>query len=286
MDREIESYVRQEADREVAQPTRESSSPEKPSCERRPLVSRTYAYCVSPSELETMKDIGRFRTIALDDLARHRYRGNGEQARDELRSLQDQGLVERRTIWTGGKGERLTVLVLTKRGKTLLEREGHERPGQQVYAGFVKPAEVHHDAAIYRMYQAEARKIEQAGGRVSRVVLDYELKRKVYRPLAKARVQGSALPPAEYARRQAEVASENGLKVVRGKVLLPDLRIEYDTANGERAHVDLELATRHYRGSSLRGKAEAGFKMYAPRDSVSGLTAAFDPDLMAEIYSF
>jgi len=48
----------------------------------------------------------------------------------------------------------------------------------------------------------------------------------------------------------------------------------------------LELATHHYRAAMMRGKAEAGFKMYAPADSAAHLSAAFDPELAARIFSF
>jgi hypothetical protein len=58
-----------------------------------------------------------------------------------------------------------------------------------------------HDAAIYRKYQAESNVIAKRRGAIRRVVLDYELKKKVYGPLAKAR----ALPPIEFAKCQAEV---------------------------------------------------------------------------------
>jgi hypothetical protein len=156
---------------------------------------------------------------------------------------------------------------------------------QRVYAGFVKPREVFHDAAIYRMYHAEAAKIERAGGRIRRVVLDYELKERVYRPLAKARAKGAAPGSEKYVRRQAEIARQNQLKVVGGKIPLPDLRIEYDTAACAGAHVDLELATHHYRGASLRAKAEAGFKLYAPQGSLGGSTP-YDPEHVAQIFSF
>ena len=97
----------------------------------------------------------------------------------------------------------------------------------------MKPGEVAHDAAIYRMYQAEARQIERQGGRIGRIVLDYELKRQVYTVLAKA----TDLEPFAYAKLQAEVAQENGLKVVQGKIRFPDLRIEYETASGEASRV-------------------------------------------------
>jgi hypothetical protein len=249
--------------------------------ERRTIQERGYTYQVSPTELETMRDIGRFRAIAVGDLARHRYPGNAAQFRDDLRSLRDQGLVQRRTAWTGAN-DKLSVLVLTKQGKAIVERERPDTSGQKVYAGFVKPAEVAHDTAIYRMYQAEARHISAAGGRIRRIVLDFELKQKVYSPLAKAK----GLPPLAYARKQAEVARQNGLTVIAGKIPLPDLRIEYETRSGEISRVDLELATSHYHGGALEAKAEAGFKMYSADGSASHLSRVLEErDIMAEIFS-
>ena len=115
-----------------------------------------------------------------------------------------------------------------------------------------------------------------------RVVLDYELKQKAYSPLAKAK----ALPAAEYARRQEEIARENGLKVVQGHIALPDLRIEYETSSGQQTHVDLELATEHYRGSHLASKAEAGFKMYAAGADADHLSSVLEErEITAEIFS-
>lgn len=239
---------------------------------------------ISPAERETLAEIGRFRTVALEDLARYQYAGDRAQMMQDLRSLRAQGFLQRRTIWTGGRRDRMTVLALTRRGKEIVSSGGLS--DQRIYAGLVKPAEeVQHDAAIYRMYQSESKRIERGGGRVRRIVLDYELKQKVFAPLAKAKAKAESVS-REYARRQAEVARENGLKVVRGKILLPDLRIEFERANGERAHIDLELATHHYRGSQMRTKAEAGFKMYASQDSIARLSAALDdPGIVAEILS-
>ena len=292
MNREMDLPSTREVGKSNDVPPAPARDTEPVSREDRAFVSRTYAYVLSEAEIKTMWEIGRFRTIPVEDLTRYRYQGNKDQTQQDLQSLQSQGLVQRRSVWgapqprTGrGKGDRLTVLVLTKKGKAFLEKNGTFGKDQKIHAGFVKPAEVHHDAAIYRMYQAEAVKIERGGGHIGRVVLDYELKRDVYRPLAKARAK-LAPDSADYTRRQAEIAAQNRLKVVDGKILLPDLRIEYDRASGERTHVDLELATRHYRGSSLRGKAEAGFKMYAPQESAAGLASAFDPELAAQIFSF
>jgi hypothetical protein len=44
--------------------------------------------------------------------------------------------------------------------------------------------------------------------------------------------------PFEYAKRQAEVAADNELKVIDGKIPLPDLRIECETAQMENVRVE------------------------------------------------
>jgi hypothetical protein len=178
--------------------------------------------------------------------------------------------------------------VLTKAGKDLLRRYDKEtrEAGQALYAGFVKPRETAHDSAIYRMYRAEAAYIAKEGGRVKRVILDFELKKKAYSPLAKAR----RVSLEEYKRKQREIADQFGLKVVDGKIRLPDLRIEYQKANGEEARVDLELATEHYRGDHMAAKEGAGFKIYAesrsfPPGGSYGRSSVFD-DHEIEIFSF
>jgi hypothetical protein len=104
---------------------------------------------------------------------------------------------------------------------------------------------------------------------VHRVVLDYELKASIYATLAKAR----SLPRLAYAKRQREVAQANGLQVVGGRIPLPDLRLEYQTAEGDLTKVDLELATHHYHGAYALEKASVGFKLYADGPSASRLNA-------------
>ena len=275
MDRDIETTDRNPAERTVTEPDpepRETSERSAPSRERTSHVGRHYAYQLSDAQLEAMKDIGRFRTVAAADLASQKYEGRNSDMRRDLRSLVDQGLVQRRTVWTGPRRRELEVVVLTKRGKEVLERNAQTGSQQRIYAGFVKPAEVAHDAAIYRMFAAEAHQIENKRGRIQRVVLDYELKQNIYRPLAKAR----ALPLLEFARLQAEVARQNGLPVIQGKIPLPDLRIEYQTKDGEMECVDLELATHHYHGSHLGTKVAAGFKLYSPADSAGRLRAVLE----------
>lgn len=262
---------------------RYSPEPNPPSREREFQDLRGYRYHVSPSDIATLREIGRFRTIDTNDLATYRYAGENDAMQADLDGLRAQGLIRVRTVWTTATGGPLNITVLTKAGRELAEKNQPTKDRQALYSGFVKAREVAHDAAIFRMYHAEALRIRRDGGQIRRVVLDYELKEKVYRPLAKLRARGNM---ETYGKRQAQVAASNGLKVVRGRILLPDLRIEYETANGVAVSVDLELATEHYRSGMMRGKAEAGFKLYAPGEAAARLAAAFDPEYVVEIFSF
>jgi hypothetical protein len=262
----------------------------------RDRASRMREYeALSAPQRASLREIGRFRTVSVADFIGIQYRGDRSAWRQDFVKLAAQKLVEQRSVVvtmhskSRGKTVRsLTILALTKRGKNLLRRcdQDARAAHQALYSGLVKPREVAHDAAIYRMYQAEAAQIEASGGRVKRVVLDFELKKRVFSPLAKV----NRVAPLEYARQQGQVAHENGLKVVQGKIRLPDLRIEYETAAGEAARVDLELATEHYRGEHMAAKKQAGFKIYA--DSASrpggsyGRSPAPDVDHVTEIFSF
>ena len=73
---------------------------------------------------------------------------------------------------------------------------------------------------------------------------------------------------------------------MRGKIPVPDLRIEYETPDQETARVDLELATEHYRFRNIAQKVRAGFSIYARAQDVSNLRRVLDQrELTAEILS-
>jgi hypothetical protein len=227
-----------------------------------------------------MGDIGTFRTIALRDLARVRYAGNEKQALEEVNNLLRQKLL-RRSV---SQPDRAVYLTLTPEGhQFLLTRNGQGADNDQVfYHGFVKPRETEHDAAIYQLYQKEAGNIVSSGGKVTRVILDFELKKSINRKLARL----SSLPQEEQAGRKAEVAFETGLTVVNGRIQIPDLRLEYEDQDHNPAKVDLELATGHYRHGSLAAKSRAGFKIYASASDAARLRPAMaDPEIMQEILS-
>jgi hypothetical protein len=273
---------------EAGMPEESKDSPHRSDCERaqesrtlRPVRIGRQVYSISHDEVRTMYDIGRFRIIRDQDLAAFRYRSKEALMKQDVQALLAQGLIQRKTLWTGRNKDVNALLALTKAGKKLLKRQDGIPSDQALYTGFVKPAELHHDASIYSVFQREAAQIEKDGGRIRRVVLDYELKKKVYSPLAKAKVLG----PAQYTKQQAEIARQFGLKVVNGHITLPDLRIEYETSSGVAGHMDLEVASKDYHGSHAAEKAAAGFKIYAAPDVAARLTRGLEErEITAEIF--
>src|SRR5207249_3170026 len=138
-----------------------------------------------------------------------------------------------------------------------LERAQLVSSRQATYHGLVKPKEARHDADLYRLYQKVAREIERSGGKVRRVVLDFELKKDLYQALSRVR------PDKDPRYERIFIANQFDLKVVDGKIPIPDLRIEYEDDCREVRRLDLEIATRDYRPQGLGEKARAGFHMFA-----------------------
>jgi len=154
------------------------------------------------------------------------------------------------------------VLALTKDGLEVLERHWAEdreddEDRQEFYAGVVKPRELAHDAQLYRLFQTERDELESEGASVTHVALDFELKRD-YHQYVEERVREGA--DRDEARR--EFAEEHDLPFRSKQTQLPDLRVEYETPDGQRGYRDLELATESYSRTQLAGKHFAGFRVY------------------------
>jgi hypothetical protein len=246
---------------------------------RETFEARGKTYRLRYSEIQTLSELGKFRAVATKDLQEFAYEGNKDRARADVQNLIRQGLVAKRAIPHSDTSPR-RLLTLTKQGHLVLTVTKSVPKNQVIHYGFTKPREAHHDADLYRMYYTAAEKIERQGGRNLRVILDYELKHRLYRDLAKLG------PHRESTAKKKEIAERHGLQLVRGKIPLPDLRIEYETQEGEMARVDLELATEHYRGRSLAEKVRAGFSIYAHAQDAAGLRRVMDQkELTAEILS-
>lgn len=231
------------------------------------------------SEVRAMADVGTFRVVAVSDLAQHLYSGDTSRMERDLGRLEKQGLVVERTLPTSNR-KAIRVVGLTKTGKRLLRSTNRLPDTQAIFHGIVKLREAKHDAALYRLFHAEMNRIEIAGGRPLRVVLDYELKRNLYRD--RERLGDRKNDPEEL----KKLAEAHSLKVVNGKIPLPDLRIEYQTAELEQRRIDLELATHHYRPRGIAEKTKAGFSLYSPREDAPRLRRILDEqELTARIFA-
>jgi hypothetical protein len=204
---------------------------------------REQFYDLTDEEMVAMRLVGSFRSIEAKDAPTQR-----------LDRLLTKGLMERKSLVLQHSGKRSDVLILTPKGRDFLRSTEVGSTGQRYYAGLVKPAEVAHDLAIYPAYKREAERIEKAGGRIKRVVLDYEFKSVMASRMNRVEGPGKA-------ERRAELAAELDLPIVKDHLALPDLRIEYEDAAGLEQHKDLEVVTRHYHGAHLAGKQQTGFRL-------------------------
>jgi hypothetical protein len=230
---------------------------------------RDRAYLLRDSEMHSIKEIGKFRVIAVSDLAKYAYGGNRERTDKDIRRLARHSLVSDKTVEISQK-KTLRIVTLTKTGHRLLKNTNQLPDDQPIYHGLLKPREVKHDADLYRLYQKEAARIERGGGRPVRVLLDYELKRNLNRDLAQM------APEKDDPNAKERIAEKHGLQVVNRKIPVPDLRVEYETSELELRHVDLELATRDYRPRAMAEKAAAGFSLYGRSEDASRLRRVLD----------
>lgn len=256
-------------------------NPERDRQPRQKYQDRDRTYDLRESEMRALADIGQVRAVRTRDLIELRYSGDARQAERDITNLKSQGLLQQKTLH--GK-EKEPLLALTREAQQFLDRNRPDdlTKDQVLYHGFVKPREARHDAEVYRLYEHAAQEIKKEGGAKLRVVLDFELKRNLYRDLAKLK----DLPPQQQEEERERIAQSHGLTVVNGKIPLPDLRIEYETRDHHQARMDLELATQDYRAAGLAEKAKAGFSIYAPREEAARLRAAIrDPELTRGILS-
>lgn len=223
--------------------------------ERQRVIARGRAYRLRNSETELLATVGAFRVVP-----EHATQRDASERQADVRALSEQGLLERHTVVINRRPE--TVLVLSKAGKAILdEHRDHPSHGrtQEYHAGLVKPRELAHDAQLHRLFQTEARRIEAEGGRVTRVVLDYEWKRD-YHAFVHRTTSTNADVDARTARRM--FAEQHDLPFGAGRIQFPDVRIEYESEDGRECHRDLELSTEHYSRSQVAGKQRAGFRVY------------------------
>lgn len=228
--------------------------------ERRPVRDRDRVYDIDGTESRMLATVGAFRVVAESDLHDSRH-----DTRKAQRHLEQEGLLRTSPLSSDDR-----AVVLTDRGRDLLEANRYERddrshePRQTFWAGLRKPRELTHDTQVYRAYQRAEERLRNGGGRIRRVVLDYELKRD-YQRFLHERNRGKKdcdgrpdRDPEEIARwaREHELPSDDG------HVRFPDARIECEDRDGRSRHEDLEVVTGHYRGAHAGSAAKSGFTCY------------------------
>jgi DNA-binding MarR family transcriptional regulator len=239
---------------------------------RRPVRDRDRWINLRESEVRMLATTGAFRVVVASDL--RDSRGRPASARNgELRGLREAGLVETRPYLIGR--DRATLVTLTERGRDLLERHRRtDRDGapQTYYAGFVKPRELSHDAQLYRAYERSVERLKEKGAVVTRVVLDYELKRDYQRFLhsLKRERRREEQDADRHATDVAEWAASRDLPVIDGHIHFPDVRIEYERPDGDRKVEDIEVVTPHYRGAYAAAKGRTGFSSYRISTGLGG----------------
>jgi hypothetical protein len=209
---------------------------------------REHSYQLNEEDMAALRTIGSFRVVNANDVPR-----------STVKRLVQQGLVEQKSAYARRGGERLDVAVLTKKGRNILASQRSMDDLQRFHVGLVKPNELAHDAAIYPAYKREAEAIEKTGGRVTRAVLDFELKAHINREMN--RPEGPS--PED---RRAQLSRDLDLPVIDDHLALPDVRIEYVDADGNEQHRDVEIVTEHYRGQRMAGKVSSGFKLVQAAD--------------------
>ena len=228
--------------------------------ERRPVRDRDRVYEINRTEGRMLATIGAFRVVAEADL--HDARDDTRKAQ---RHLDQEGLLRSSPVSSDDR-----AVVLTDRGRDLLEANRYERddrshePPQAFWAGLRKPRELTHDTNVYRAYQRAEQRLRGDGGRVRRVVLDYELKRD-YQRFLHERNRGKKDCDGRPDREPEEIACwarEHDLPYDDGHVRFPDARIEYEDRDGRSRHEDLEFVTGHYRGAHAGSAAKCGFTCY------------------------
>jgi hypothetical protein len=193
---------------------------------------RTSVY-VSEDDLRTLKSIGTFRVVGVQDLGRN-----------DVRRLQEKGLVERRS----------QAVALTQAGLRLVDENRVAGETQRYHAGFLHPRELEHDCSVYPAYREERAVIERDGGAVRRVILEHEFREQV-------NAKRNTVP-------REQLAKEHGLPIVNGKIRLPDARIQYLDRQAKERHIDIEVMSRGSRGkSSNASKRATGFNMHQRRSS-------------------
>ena len=230
-------------------------------------------YELRRSEVAALRELATFRVIPGKDMQAFQYGNDRNRMQQDFRNLAEQKLIKSQIVYPrrGRENRPVQVFSITRDAARLLDRVV---PMDRPYAHVVKQRELLHDAGVYRMYQAKLGDILGQGGRDPRPVLDHDLKRSINARLAQIGRKDS--------RQKEEIAEAYGLPIMNHRMVLPDLRIEYEDRYGDPRSIDLELVTQHYRARHIAQKSQAGFTLYS---ADGGKAHSRHPEILYEVFS-
>ncbi len=124
------------------------------------MFTRHEHFRLRDTESRSLVTVGSFRVVFERDLLERSYRGDDARLAQDVKSLRAQGLIDRRTIASDDNGHMMGILALTEHGAELLEAQrdrAEDERDQAVHHGWRKPAEVIHDASLYRAHHPRPR---------------------------------------------------------------------------------------------------------------------------------
>lgn len=124
-----------------------------------------------------------------------------------------------------------------------------------------------HDAEVYALYERNKREIELAHGAISSVKTEAQLQSEFWKRVGSKANQKDP-------RVREKIAREMDLPIINGKVMFPDVRIEYDIQiDGKWEHRtrDLEQTTGAYTETDIAEKHAAGFSVSGPNSHLGGV---------------
>ena len=214
-----------------------------------------------------LAEIGIYRSVAYKDMSEAHFDSHPYATRRAVDRMIQSGDVREHTP-KGPQGGTYKVLTLSRKGVERAECAARARGldrGQKAWSGIVKPAELEHDTAVFRAARIEQAKLIEKGAVLKRIRIDAELKREVFRASETARARGGK---AAADRARLEKAEELGLPIKEGRVEIPDAQLEYEI-DGRSGRVNVEVATGHYSGKTIAGKAAAGFAVHGSTSRAS-----------------
>ena len=210
-----------------------------------------------------LADVGIYGLVPFQELADAHFGGRHRAARLAVNGWIREGLA-REFAGKDAGGTQYSLFSTTAKGAAVLRDLAGEQgidPGQRfTHTLRFRRDRLDHDTAIYRAARRERERLALEDARVRRVRLEGEIRGTVTgRGHAARRRLGRRAADAE----RHAAAADLGLPVdPGGRVLYPDLQIEYVDAAGRTGRVNVEVASDHYGAQKLGPKVAAGFRIH------------------------